>query len=78
VLTGQTPAYLRTELTGGRGDASTVASEPQWWPPAKIIGPYLAPFLARHIHDESIDLAGRGVPPIEIDFSARTAAGAAG
>jgi sulfide:quinone oxidoreductase len=46
VLTGSVAAYLRTELRSGRGDTSTADSEALWWPPAKIAGRYLAPFLA--------------------------------
>jgi hypothetical protein len=30
-------------------DSSEVDTEPLWWPPAKIVGRYLAPFLAEHI-----------------------------
>src|SRR5262249_23922265 len=43
-----TPAYLRAELRGGRGDTSAVAHDALWWPPAKISGRYLAPFLATY------------------------------
>jgi sulfide:quinone oxidoreductase len=46
LLTGGAPLYLRSEPTGGHGDTSTVSTEPLWWPPAKIAGRYLAPFLA--------------------------------
>jgi sulfide:quinone oxidoreductase len=45
LLTGRQPRYLRHELTGGAGDASETSPEPLWWPPAKIVGRYLAPFL---------------------------------
>ncbi len=45
LLTGRQPRYLRHELTGGAGDASAASPEPLWWPPAKIVGRYLAPFL---------------------------------
>jgi sulfide:quinone oxidoreductase len=45
LLTGDQPRYLRHELAGvGRADAASL--EPLWWPPAKIVGRYLAPFLA--------------------------------
>jgi hypothetical protein len=30
------------------GDTSTVTDEPLWWPPGKIVGRYLPPFLAGH------------------------------
>ena len=56
LLTGGAPLYLRAELTAGgavqrtghararlRGDVSTRAL---WWPPGKVAGRYLAPFLA--------------------------------
>jgi len=46
VITGGAPAYLRAELRGGRGPASEAAREPLWWPPGKIAGRYLGPFLA--------------------------------
>ena len=48
LLTGRAPRYLRNEPHGGRGDVGTVAAEALWWPPGKIVGRYLAPFLARH------------------------------
>jgi sulfide:quinone oxidoreductase len=46
LLTGKTPAFLRVELAGGHGETSTAGDEPLWWPPGKIVGRYLAPFLA--------------------------------
>ncbi|PWU23262.1 MAG: hypothetical protein C5B48_08920 [Candidatus Rokuibacteriota bacterium] len=48
LLTGGRPLYLKAELATGRGYRSTVSREPLWWPPAKIAGRYLAPFLATH------------------------------
>lgn len=53
LLTGDRPAYLRTALGGHHGDPGVVDWEPLWWPPAKVAGLYLAPFLA-----ENLDLAG--------------------
>src|SRR5205814_7529976 len=55
LLTGGQPRYLRHELTGGAGDVSAASPEPLWWPPAKIVGRYLAPFLGA--------LAGVESPP---------------
>jgi sulfide:quinone oxidoreductase len=46
LLTGRQPRYLRHEIAGGFGEESWAATEPLWWPPAKIVGRYLAPFLA--------------------------------
>jgi sulfide:quinone oxidoreductase len=47
LLSGAAPWYLRNELSGGRGETSTVAGEALWWPSGKIVGRYLAPYLAR-------------------------------
>ena len=55
LLTGREPRYLKHELSGGVGDSSTASPEPLWWPPAKIVGRYLAPFLAA--------IAGVEAPP---------------
>jgi sulfide:quinone oxidoreductase len=44
LLTGGVPLYLRTDLSAP--EEATVSDEPLWWPPAKIVGRYLAPFLA--------------------------------
>jgi sulfide:quinone oxidoreductase len=46
LLTGFVPRYLRSETTTGR---SVVDTEALWWPPAKIVGRYLAPFLAAQL-----------------------------
>jgi len=40
------PNYLRAEIAGGAGDNSEVSSDPLWWPPGKIMGRYLSPYLA--------------------------------
>ncbi len=45
LLTGLSPRYLRAEPGRHR---STTDTEPLWWPPAKIVGRHLAPFLALH------------------------------
>jgi sulfide:quinone oxidoreductase len=55
LLTGVTAMYLRADLSAASGGPSTVTSEPLWWPPEKIAGRYLAPYLA-----EQHDLAGIG------------------
>jgi sulfide:quinone oxidoreductase len=47
LLTGAEPRFLRAGLAGGRGATSTAQPDALWWPPAKIVGRYLAPFLAK-------------------------------
>jgi sulfide:quinone oxidoreductase len=45
LLTGDEPAYLRADTRGDRR-RSLVGAGPMWWPPAKIAGRHLAPYLA--------------------------------
>jgi sulfide:quinone oxidoreductase len=49
LLTGDVPRYLRYEPTAGTAPTATVATEPLWWPAGKIVGRYLAPFLAEQV-----------------------------
>jgi len=44
LLTGSAPRFLRAE----RG-TSLVDARALWWPPSKIVGRYLSPFLAEHL-----------------------------
>jgi sulfide:quinone oxidoreductase len=60
LLTGEAPEFLRAELTGGRGDSFSASAQPLWWPPGKVAGKYLAPYLA------TITVAA--MPPFEIEF----------
>jgi sulfide:quinone oxidoreductase len=70
LLTGRQPRYLRHELTGGAGDVSEASAEPLWWPPAKIVGRYLAPFLGAFAGVESPPEApaAPGAVPIELEL----------
>ncbi len=47
LLTGAVPRYLRHGP--GAGEDETSAGEPLWWPPAKIAGRHLAPYLAERM-----------------------------
>lgn len=46
LLTGQEPKYLYGKLGGGHGETSTFSDDPPWREEGKIVGKYLAPFLA--------------------------------
>ncbi len=46
LLTGRAPRYLRAEVLGGGATRSSAEEEAIWWPPAKIAGRRLGPFLA--------------------------------
>jgi sulfide:quinone oxidoreductase len=47
LLTGLTPRYMSAEVGSNVAELDT---EPLWWPPGKIVGRHLAPFLASHLN----------------------------
>jgi sulfide:quinone oxidoreductase len=64
LLTGLFPRYLRAEPGT---DVSAIDTEALWWPPAKIVGRYLAPFLAERIGIASVPPPqGEGAVPVEV------------
>jgi sulfide:quinone oxidoreductase len=67
LLTGMVPRFLRSEPGT---PASLVDTEPLWWPPAKIVGRHLAPFLAKHLGltERIPDAAGREAIPVEVEL----------
>ncbi len=68
LLTGGQPRYLEGAIDGNDGAAST---RPLWWPPAKIAGRYLAPYLSGQIMSQPT--APRSVP-IELEIDPQMAA----
>ena len=46
LLTGSTSRYLRADVSGTAGDSSSTSEQALWWPPSKIAGRWLAPYLA--------------------------------
>jgi sulfide:quinone oxidoreductase len=46
LITGSEPRFLRHAAAGGDGE-SRFSTDQLWWPPAKVVGHYLAPWLAR-------------------------------
>jgi len=69
LLTGMVPRYLRAEV----GTADSVAdTEALWWPPAKIVGRYLAPFLAQRLGlPETPPRTGADDVSIEVELNPR-------
>ena len=64
LLTGLFPRYLRAEPGT---DVSAIDTEALWWPPAKIVGRYLAPFLAERIGLARVPPPqGEGAVPVEV------------
>jgi sulfide:quinone oxidoreductase len=47
LLTGVAPTYLRAAIGGEAEAIGKLAATPLWWPPTKIAGRYLGPYLAR-------------------------------
>jgi sulfide:quinone oxidoreductase len=62
LLTGFVPRFLRHEEDG----PSTVDTQPLWWPPGKIVGRYLSPFLAEHLGLAAEGAAPADALPIEV------------
>jgi len=58
LLTGEEPKYLYGKLGGGHGETSTFSDDPPWRDEGKIVGKYLAPFLA-----STSDAAARALRP---------------
>ena len=69
LLTGLTPRFLRAELGKRHAEVDT---EALWWPPSKIVGRYLAPFLADELHISSAPPRADGVE-VEIELDRSTA-----
>jgi sulfide:quinone oxidoreductase len=66
LLTGSAPRFLRAE----RG-TSLVDAYPLWWPPAKIVGRYLSPFLAEQLGLETEEQPPAEGVPVEIALDTR-------
>ena len=59
LLTGMFPRFLRGDPVTG---ASTISTESLWWPPSKVAGHHLAPFLAAHLGLAQEPPPASGVP----------------
>jgi sulfide:quinone oxidoreductase len=66
LLTGGPPRYLRADISGEAGDDSTVSSRALWWPPDKIAGRYLAPYLSSQVGDAA-DVMPRGEHTLAVE-----------
>ncbi len=52
LLTGKTPLYLHSDLTGGHGQTAATSTAPLWWPGGKIAARHLDHYLT---HAQPID-----------------------
>jgi sulfide:quinone oxidoreductase len=76
LLTGAVPRFLRTDLAKWGEGGFRLDTDPLWWPPAKISGRYLGPFLAEHAGFADLSGPPENAIPVEIDLAARLQSGA--
>ena len=69
LLTGRGSRWIRYDAAGGGGEGE-VATHALWWPPGKVAGRWLAPWLAKR-DDEAVagDLPGVHGMPVQVDLS---------
>jgi sulfide:quinone oxidoreductase len=72
LLTGAAARYLRADISGTAGDNSVISTEALWWPPNKLCGRYLAPYLSRL--DDAADVMPRDEGAIPADVRLDSAA----
>jgi hypothetical protein len=78
LLTGGDNRFMRAAVAGGGGDAR-VANHALWWPPSKIAGRYLAPFLFAQDDLEAVERIRGAHLPVETELDqAGVAAATAG
>jgi len=70
LLTGQGPRHLEGTLDGGAGSGAASA-RPLWWPPAKIGGRYLGPYLSGAVPSPP---TSRSSVVVDVEFGAQTPA----
>jgi sulfide:quinone oxidoreductase len=58
LLTGRGPRYLRHDASGGGGEGEA-SMHTLWWPPTKVNGRYLSPWLAGHDQEAVADYLPR-------------------
>lgn len=71
LLTGSGTRWMRAAVAGGAGEAASIVSEHAlWWPPSKIAGRYLAPYLATldTALASAAPSAGGGDVPVDVDL----------
>jgi sulfide:quinone oxidoreductase len=66
LLTGAEPQYLRRDLSGGE-EPDWASSSPIWWPPTKIVGRRLAPFLAALTGEAPVSDVPPPAPGLSVD-----------
>jgi sulfide:quinone oxidoreductase len=70
LLTGAEPEFMRAEVSGGEDHRPAASTHALWWPPSKIAGHWLAPYLAQSQEEPEQEPTGLAVEA-EVSSSAR-------
>jgi sulfide:quinone oxidoreductase len=49
LMGGETARYMRARIATGTGDDCALSAQPLWWPPNRLCGRYLAPYLSSRV-----------------------------
>jgi sulfide:quinone oxidoreductase len=66
LLTGGEPRYLRRDLA--LGDSEWASAAPIWWPPTKIVGRRLTPFLASIVGEAEPEVPDVAMVDVEVEL----------
>jgi sulfide:quinone oxidoreductase len=75
LFTGGEPRFMRSGVPGADPDIPAGAWYPLWWPPTKISGRYLAPYLLERSEVEGLGHPEQGFIDIDIPLTATTLPG---
>lgn len=68
LLTARGPRYLRADISTGAASDSTISRAPLWWPPNKLAGRYLAPYLSRQVGEATDVMPDQGGVPADAEL----------
>ena len=74
LFTGEAPLYMRSDVPGADPDVPG-AWYPLWWPPTKIAGRYLPPYLFERGEEEGLRKPPAGFVDVDIPLAAMTLPG---
>jgi sulfide:quinone oxidoreductase len=74
LFTGEDPLFMRSGATGA-GSRTGGAWYPLWWPPTKIAGRYLAPYLSERGEEDEFRKSPAGFVDVDIPLAAMTLPG---
>ena len=74
LFTGREPQFMRSDVADADPDVSA-AWYPLWWPPTKIAGRYLAPYLFARADEEGYGVHPHGFVDVDIPLTATSLPG---